>query len=249
MYWDLGEHRVSRPAGRPEAAGRRRPLRFILGGRDAVPPGDSATRDQAAAQRRTRVVVSVLRRLSVIVLGVVVAGMLMVVAPGTASACSCGISPLADRLSAADVVFIGTPKKGDKPEGDAVSSADPVRWTFDVDTVHKGDVTQTVDVISALDSASCGIPFEVNRPYLVFGVLDDEAITAGLCGGTEQLSQIPADDLASLGSGATPAAQSATGTAGGSSGSLWGSLPIVVAAALVLGLGVVVMGRRSHPEP
>ncbi len=184
-----------------------------------------------------------------IVLGVVVAGMLMVVAPGTASACSCGLSPLADRVSAADVVFVGTPTKSVKPEGEVVSSADPVRWTFDVDTVHKGDVTQTVEVISALDSASCGIPFEVDRPYLVFGVLNDETITADLCGGTERLAQIPADDLASLGTGAMPAAQSATGTAGGSSGSLWGSLPIVVAAALVLGLGVVVIGQRSHPEP
>jgi hypothetical protein len=189
-----------------------------------------------------------LRRLTVVILGVVVAGMSMVVAPGTASACSCMISPLADRLSAADVVFVGTPTKGDKPGGEAVSSADPVRWTFDVDTVHKGDVTRTVEVISALDSASCGIPFDVDRPYLVFGVLNDDALTAGLCGGTEQLAQIPADDLASLGTGAPPS-QSATGTAGGFSGSLWGPLLIVVAAALVLGLGVVVMGRRSHPEP
>ena len=117
--------------------------------------------------------------------------------------------------------------------------------------------------------------------YLVFGVLDDEAITAGLCGGTEQLAQIPADDLASLGngtspsaqgpagentadpagvlaspgSGTSPAAQSSAGEnaadpAGGSSGSSSGLLLVVgaLAAALVLGLGVVVLRRRSHPD-
>jgi len=82
------------------------------------------------------VVVTVLRRLSVVILGVVVAGMLMVSVPGSASACSCMIGPLAAQLAAADVVFIGTPTSGDKPEG-AVSSADPVRWTFDVDAVHR----------------------------------------------------------------------------------------------------------------
>lgn len=224
--------------------------------RDAVPRWNSATRDQAVVQRRTRVVVNVLRRLSAVTLGVVVAGMLMVLAPGTASACSCGISPLADRVSAADVVFVGTPTKGVKPEGDAVSSADPVRWTFDVESVHKGDVTQTVDVISALDSASCGIPFEIDRPYLVFGVLNDETITAGLCGGTERLDQILAQDLASLGSSTSSAVQGSSGKntsdpAATSSGSSSGLVlvGVALAAAAVLGLGVVVLRRRSHPDP
>jgi hypothetical protein len=159
------------------------------------------------------------------------------------------ISPLADRVSAAEVVFVGTPTKGDKPQGGAVSSADPVRWTFDVDAVHKGDVTRTVDVISALDSASCGIPFEVGRPYLVFGVLDDEAVTAGLCGGTERLDQIPVDDLASLGSGTAPAAESpdrAGAFSATSSGLLVAGIALI--AALVLGLVLVVRWRRSHPE-
>jgi len=193
------------------------------------------------------------RRLSVVTLGLTVAGMLMVVAPGAASACSCMIRPLADRLSAADVVFLGTPTNGDEPEG-AVSSADPVRWTFHVDAVHKGAVTRTVNVLSALDSASCGIPFEVNNPYLVFGVINGDAVTAGLCGGTERLDQIPADVLASLGDGAAPAVQnppggSTGGPSGASSDSWRAPLLIAAGAALVLGLGLVALRRRSHPDP
>ena len=70
-----------------------------------------------------------LRRLIVVILGVVVSGLLTFLAPGAASACSCMIRPLGDRLSAADVVFVGTPTNGEKPKG-AVSSADPVHWTL-----------------------------------------------------------------------------------------------------------------------
>jgi len=119
-------------------------------------------------------------------------------------------------------------------------------------------VTRTVDVLSALDSASCGIPFAVNHRFLVFGVLDDGAVSAGLCGGTERLDQIPADVLASLGSGAAPAADAQspqgenTGDAARASNDSWsGPLLVVVAlaAAVVLGLGLVVMRRRSHLDP
>lgn len=183
-----------------------------------------------------------LHRTIATLLVVSVAGIVTVIGPGTAYACSCMQQPLAAQVSTADVVFTGTPKSSDAAQN-PTSSAEPVRWTFAVDAVQKGTVTRTVDVVSARDSASCGIPFAIDRRYLVFGYLDGGTVTANLCGGTVAVAELPAGALTSLGAGTAPVADSS-----GDSGPGLTVLVIGLGAAVILGAAGVVSWRRVRRD-
>jgi len=195
----------------------------------------------------------------VLVISMMIAGVTLL-QPCIAFACSCAPSPsVAASVSSAVAVFSGKVMKVDAPQGQVVSSADPVTVTFAVQKVWKGAAEPQLVVITALDSASCGYNFELGQEYLVYADRNEgpgAALSVNLCSRTTILPQAQSD-LAALGEGQLPAggqvsnqpstpapsAAPATPTVLPSTGtSRW--LPIALVSSLILiGAATVVLRR------
>lgn len=142
----------------------------------------------------------------VLIMSMMIAGVTLL-QPCIAFACSCAPSPsVAASLSSAAAVFSGKVTKVDAPQGQVISSADPVTVTFAVQKVWKGATESQLVVTTALDSASCGYNFELGQEYLVYADQNDgagAALSVNLCSRTTILPQAQGD-LAALGEGQTP---------------------------------------------
>jgi hypothetical protein len=137
--------------------------------------------------------------LQVIVLAAVsIIGLLLV--PGTIHACSCAESPSANaELQSHTAVFSGRVLSVKEPSRLLNwSSADPVKVTFEVYRVWKGDVGKKVSVQTAMSGASCGFDFVENQEYLVYAYGDMADLKAGLCSRT-QAFLTSSNDIEALG--------------------------------------------------
>ncbi|MEO3859131.1 hypothetical protein [Acrocarpospora sp. B8E8] len=92
----------------------------------------------------------------------------LVVAPGTAFACSCAAPPPTELMNSADSVFRGVVSTRTST-GDPFDNQ-PVTFTFSVGAVYKGEATERLQVRSHPQSATCGADFEVGKQYLVFAI-------------------------------------------------------------------------------
>lgn len=197
------------------------------------------------------------RRIWSLAIGAMVAGLLTVASPGTAFACSCMATSLADRLAdgGIGVVFTGTVRDVTEPtSGPVMSSADLLTVHFDVDAVHKGTVGSTAQVRTAVSGASCGVTFQADRRYLVLARTDSNgSATATLCDGSQPLDEFAAADLALLGPGSTPVADpaepadaaepvAADGSGSGSGTPPWVAALILLTAAVITAAVVVRRG-------
>jgi hypothetical protein len=152
-----------------------------------------------------------MRVFSMVLAFIVLAGFALSI-PKAAYACSCAIrggeseEELTRQATAgAQAVFAGEVSSIEDPSepspGDIVSSADPVKVTFDVSQVWKGPKDETVAVETPRSGASCGYDFEEGSQYLVYAdntsVMGEksEALQVGLCGGTSQVSNASAATL------------------------------------------------------
>lgn len=104
--------------------------------------------------------------------------------------------PPAESLEQAHAVFEGTPS-GKRPEGTMA-----LRYTFDVSRVFKGELGETVEIVTANNSAACGRNYEVGKAYLVYASNHDDpnTLSDGLCSRT-QLASAAAEDFEVLGEG------------------------------------------------
>ncbi|SFL75330.1 hypothetical protein SAMN03159341_109151 [Paenibacillus sp. 1_12] len=130
--------------------------------------------------------------------------------PQPSQACSCAKKPsVQEELERKSAIFAGKVIKLSGPRlGFFNSSADPLTVTFAVSTVWKGETRAELNVSTPMSDSSCGYSFEMNREYLVYASSDGSGKhTTMLCDGTKLLSG-SADDLAVLGSGNKPIAQS-----------------------------------------
>jgi hypothetical protein len=126
----------------------------------------------------------------------------VVLVPQPALACDCAELPPPDAaMSEADAVFAGevteTRIVGDELTGDLIAR-------IAVSDVWKGDVTETVEVRTATDTAMCGYPFQPNKSYLVYANGGAERLRVSLCSRTRPIEQAE-EDLAALGMGYVPA--------------------------------------------
>lgn len=189
------------------------------------------------------------RRSIVVIVGAMLAAVLSLLVQGTAHACSCMQPDPAAEVAAADVVFVGTPVASEHTSSDDETgrAMEPVDWTFQVDTVHRGTATATTTVGSAADSAACGITFRTGEKYLVLGNVVDGQLRAGLCGGTGLLANADADRLDLIGAGAPPQPDPVAAPAPEASASTtW--LVIAGVGVSVLIAGAVVLARlRRRP--
>lgn len=135
----------------------------------------------------------------------VASGALLTVS-GTACACSCMPNPnMAERVEKADVVFTGTAV-------DTKTNGRTKVVTFDVGTTFKGPAKTRQEIVTADNSAACGLEIEDKGEYLVFGSKGDQGLelamspdqyTASLCGGADPVTKKGLDEVSAV-KGVTP---------------------------------------------
>lgn len=97
--------------------------------------------------------------------GVVISG------SDAALACSCALGDPVTRLAEADAAFVGALIDVEEPEPDeegAISSADQVPWTFELEETVKGDLESPLIVMSPWSGASCGFELALGSRVGVF---------------------------------------------------------------------------------
>lgn len=150
-----------------------------------------------------------------------IAALVLVVPAPPATACSCAFEPPASHLRNASIAFVGAAEVTRDEEAGRVT-------TFRVERVYKGSPAASVDVTTARDEASCGVPFVEGRTYAVFASSQAESLTTGLCSGTT-------DDLSSISGLAAIEVRSPPGRAQPPAGAAGDArtAPIAVAGLLV----------------
>lgn len=144
-----------------------------------------------------------------LVLAMLSFGLAIASPPRPAYACSCAMPPdPATALQEASAVFVGTVTNTDVRNGPIISSADPVRVTFDVAQVWKGPTETPLVVITARDSATCGFGFQRGVEYMVYAYTWQSAnLETNICTRTAPTSsQSVLEDLRVLGEGKVPVA-------------------------------------------
>lgn len=99
------------------------------------------------------------------------------------SACSClPPAPPADAIKEVDAVFVGVVSD--------ISSSDDlnVRATFTVSGSYGDEgLSNELGIITARDSAACGVNFEDGKEYLVYATKDEGEYTTNLCSRTTEI--------------------------------------------------------------
>ncbi len=124
-------------------------------------------------------------------------GLLQLLQPKAALACSCMRSTPEEQLERADVVFTGRviDKKIPTAEPNQFGGLTPIIWTFEVEDQQKGSVSAEQVVESASNSAACGINFTMGERYQVFANQNQTQLKASLCSGTKLLTDAGGDSI------------------------------------------------------
>ena len=143
-----------------------------------------------------------------------------------AHGCSCMVATPEDMLEFGPIAFVGT-MSGVVPGGN-----DHI-LTFDVDTVLAGEVPAQVEVVTANNSAACGIDANVGTRMAIFANDDQGFFTSNLCSTTDADLAIKA-----LGPGSPPSAATSP-----PSNFDWQAVGLGTGALVVVG-AVWLLGRR-----
>lgn len=126
---------------------------------------------------------------------IVLACLLLPLAPTPAVACSCMPDDGPEQRAArAHAIFVGRLVSSDRPLLGVRSPDDRVTFHFDVDRVVKGAVAENARVVSPTDGAMCGVSLRNGERYTVFAYDDQGQLATNLCSGTH-----PGDPEAALG--------------------------------------------------
>lgn len=138
-------------------------------------------------------------------------GALLLAHPDLTYACKCATpGPPAEELARSDLVFSARAVSIVGLDGSDGAASDPdpeapdfgvYSVEFDVETVWKGAVHETMYLTTNRDSASCGFTFEEDASYVVYAQDD---LIVNRCSRTRMLSEAT-QDLAELGEGSAPA--------------------------------------------
>jgi hypothetical protein len=123
-----------------------------------------------------------------------------------AHACSCLSRTEAEAFADSDAVFTGRPAGRPIPRRETSQLGPANVWTFTVREVYKGKVLRKQRVVSAVDSAACGVAFPKKVTMLVFASTSSpdrgDPLQVNSCGATRPLSDGPLDP--SLGTPSPP---------------------------------------------
>jgi hypothetical protein len=130
---------------------------------------------------------------------------LVVLLPDCASACSCGGgAPFRVLAKGADASAVFSGEVMNIEEGSSTRmfgmSVPSRRITLQVSEVWKGPQTETLEVNTPRDGATCGYSFKVGQEYLVYAYGKEEALKVDLCSQTRLLSRAD-EHLRVLGNG------------------------------------------------
>ncbi len=132
--------------------------------------------------------------------------------PGQAYACKCAEpSSPSEELEKSAAVFAGrvvSVRHSYDPDAVSHSPEDRTTVRFEVSTVWKGAVNESMYVTTPPTGGSCGFTFIEGEEYIVYGrdsSYGDGGYTVGICGRTALLGQAQAD-LDALGEGHAPQA-------------------------------------------
>jgi hypothetical protein len=160
---------------------------------------------------------------------------------GPAAACSCAVLEPGLMLEGSAYAFIGT-VTGREPQGQGEVGGQVV-YRFEVDTVFQGEVAPEVGIVSAANSAACGIEAPVGTRLAVFAYLEEGQLSSNLCSVTDPQSMITA-----LGEGYAPTDDGEGGVSAAPPGSAvdldWGAVGLA-GGGLVLVVGAWLLFRRS----
>lgn len=189
--------------------------------------------------------------LRAVLLVVLIAPALVVLSATQALACSCvpqRPDPVA--LKDATAVFSGT--VAEVEEGVEIGF-DRVTWTFAVEQVFKGDVSEMQEVTSHTQSAACGLVFDEEERYVVFAydgeedLASDEQLATNVCMNTRPLGrneELDMEPVSAFSESPPPAAAPAQEETSGWDPVVIGSLAMVGLVGM-FALIVFAKGRRK----
>ncbi len=127
-----------------------------------------------------------------ILLALLIAAGVIVVPASSASACSCAVLSPREYLRHSDAVFTG--RLMSTGTSSVSVNGVPLRvLNFRVGRVFKGAVTSVEEVVTAYDSATCGLDLRGHGPFLVFASggnarPGEPRYSSSLCSGTREIS-------------------------------------------------------------
>jgi Tissue inhibitor of metalloproteinase len=121
-----------------------------------------------------------------------VLGVVFLLPPDCAYACSCAPSSIQRVLSSSEAVFSGEVVKVEEgpPLPDVGSS---IRVTLRASEVWKGPQRETLEVSTPRQGSACGYPFKEGQEYLVFADEGKQGLEVNSCGRTQRLAEAQAD--------------------------------------------------------
>ena len=140
----------------------------------------SAISDRSVIRRGVK------RALRIFILFVLTGSLTAVLPCGSAYACSCEQASDAQIYRGSSAVFIGT--------ATGVKTGDPAIWTFDVESVDKGEVGETATVALPAYVPPCGFNFTRGERYQVFSYDVDGQLTTDNCVNNRRLKVMKAYD-------------------------------------------------------
>jgi len=110
-------------------------------------------------------------------------------------ACSCITLPFEEMFDSSTSVFEGTVIRIEKPENEY--SVDPVKVTFQVTRVWKGESLDKIIIYTENQTTACGYPFgdQPGSAYLVYAYEYEGRLSTNLCTRTRLRSQAVGDLL------------------------------------------------------
>lgn len=130
-----------------------------------------------------------------LLLAILLAGTLLVLAPGPAVACSCTSADLAIRVESADSIGSGTVAW-------VAINAETMTFAVDVTEVHKGRLGSREKVRTPSDVDTCGLRVEEGRRYLLFVQgSHGGTLRTDLCAGSTPFSRRAAQRVRALAGG------------------------------------------------
>jgi len=130
-----------------------------------------------------------------------VLGIVFLLPPKCAYACSCAPVSTQRLLSSSEAVFTGEMVDLKRNQKGPFGGVDEV--SFRVSEVWKGPKRETLELTTQSQESACGYPFNEGQEYLVYAYGKTEPFETDICNGTVPLSKAD-EDLALLGNGEKP---------------------------------------------
>lgn len=126
-----------------------------------------------------------------------IGGVTVAAAPSLpAAACSCVQATPTEQAELAELVAVGTITEHEEPAG-ATWTTDDATWTVQLAEIYKGSADTEIQVLSAMEGASCGWDHvRVGQEIVVFARADGTQWRSNLCDGSGPATAAITDELA-----------------------------------------------------